>query len=230
MRTTYRVGTAMIVASATLVGCSKGETSAGAVAQDSSSAMSSAAAASAPNSSGITPVRGRIASVSDSALTVSSSTGDVRVVLEAPVHVYTREPAQLSRVTEGSFVGITSVAQPDGSQRATEIHIFPEELRGTGEGSYLMGQQGASGNPSRMTNGAVGASRMTNGSVGGQAGGTLTVNYSGGSQSITVPAGVTVTAIAPTQTKLTPGANVVVLAAKQPDGTLKASRVMLSGR
>jgi hypothetical protein len=46
---------------------------------------------------------------------------------------------------QGSFVGVTSVPQPDGAQRATEIHIFPEELRGTGEGSYLMNQQGGGG-------------------------------------------------------------------------------------
>jgi hypothetical protein len=141
-------------------------------------------------------------------------------------------------VTAGSFVGVTSMPQPDGSQRATEIHIFPEELRGTGEGSYLMGQQSGRGNVSTMTNGTVGgprmtngaASRMTNGSVGGRAAQTLTVNYRGGSQTIAIPAGVTVTAITPTQTKLTAGANVVVLASKQPDGTLRASRVMLAGR
>jgi hypothetical protein len=176
--------------------------------------------------------------VSDSALTVASPTGSIRVALAPPVHVYSRGPANLSRVTEGSFVGVTSVPQPDGTQRATEIHIFPEELRGTGEGSYLMGQQGAGGNGGRMSNGTVGASRMTNGAtsrmtngaVRGQAGGTLTVNYSGGSQTIVVPPGVTVTALAPTPTKLAAGANVVVLAAKQPDGTLRASRVMLAGR
>jgi hypothetical protein len=84
---------------------------------------------------------------------------------------------------QGSFVGVTSVPQPDGAQRATEIHVFPEELRGTGEGSYLMHQQGGGGDSrmsngtvpeSRMTNGA--ASRLTNGAAGAQSGGTLTVN------------------------------------------------------
>jgi hypothetical protein len=69
---------------------------------------------------------------------------------------------------------------------------------------------------------------MTNGAVSAQAGGTITVEYQGGTQKITVPAGVTVTAIAPTTKKLTPGANVIVLAKKRPDGGLEASRVMLA--
>jgi hypothetical protein len=210
--------------------------------QDSS--RTSAASAGTTSAPGITPVRGQVVSVTDSVLTVASATGEVRVALEQPVHVYTRQPAQLSRVAEGSFVGVTSVPQPDGTQRATEIHIFPEELRGTGEGSYLM-QQGGEGNRARMSNGTVGgsrmtngaasrmtngaASRMTNGAAGGQSGGALTVNYDGGSQTITIPSGVTVTAIVPAQTKLAAGEDVVALADKQPDGTLRASRVILTG-
>jgi Domain of unknown function (DUF5666) len=226
----------IMVVSATLFGCSSRDSSSGAVAQDSSAGTSSASAPG--SSSGVTAIRGRVTSVSDNMLMVASSSGEVHVALAQPVQVYTREPAELARVTEGSFVGVTSMQMPDGSQRATEIHIFPEELRGTNEGSFLMGQVGGGENRNRMTNGSVGASRMTNGaasrmtngSVGGQAGGTLTVNYRGGSQTIMVPPGVTVTAITRTQAKLTPGTNVVVLAEKQPDGTLKASRVMLAAR
>jgi hypothetical protein len=190
-----------------------------------------------PSASAITPVRGKLVSMSDSILTVTTANGEVRVALVQPVHVYTRQPAQLARVTDGSFVGVTSVPGPDGAQRATEIHLFPEELRGTGEGSYLMGQQGGEANSARMSNGTVGASRMTNGAASrmtngaaaGQSGGTLTVNYNGGSQTITIPSGVTVTAIVPTQTKLAAGEDVVALADKQPDGTLRASRVILVG-
>jgi len=56
----------------------------------------------------------------------------------------------------------------------------------------------------------------------------MTVDYNGGSQTITVPAGVTVTVIAPTSAKLTPGTQVIVPATRQPDGGLKASLVMLA--
>jgi hypothetical protein len=143
-------------------------------------------------------------------------------------------------VTPNAFVGITSVAQPDGSERATEIHIFPEELRGTGEGSRMMEQTAGSGgrstmtngtvSPSRMTNGSVSGSRMTNGTVGSTGGGrSYTVQYQGGTRTIEIPAGVTVTTIVPTQTKLAVGANVVVLASPGAGGRLSASSVMLSG-
>ncbi|MFN2638088.1 MAG: hypothetical protein ABR585_13780, partial [Gemmatimonadaceae bacterium] len=138
------------------------------------------------------------------------------------------------------FVGVTSVAQADGSQRATEIHIFPEQLRGMGEGSRPMGRpnQGAAGGGggNTMTNGTVSgsqmtngtASTMTNGTISGQQGGSLTVQYQGGTQTISVPANVTVTAIAPTKTKPAAGANVVVIRTRQADGSVKATALMLS--
>jgi hypothetical protein len=198
---------------------------------------SATTAASAPAASSASPdsiVRGTVKDVSDSVLTLSSPSGDVRVAVTQPLKVYSREPGDLSRVTDRSFVGVTSVPQPDGSQKATEIHVFPEELRGLGEGSRPMGQQ-AGGGRSTMTNGNVassrmtnGAARMTNGTASGAAGGTITVEYSGGSQTITVPANVPVTVIAPTSTKLTSGASVVVPAKKQSNGTLGASLVILA--
>jgi hypothetical protein len=167
-------------------------------------------------------------------LTLSTPTGEVRVAVKQPMKVYSRESGDLSRVTDRSFVGVTSVPQPDGTQRATEIHVFPEELRGLGEGSRPMDAQ--SGGPrSTMTNGSVassrmtnGAARMTNGTSGGAAGGTMTVAYAGGSQTIAVPAGVSVTVIVPVSTKLSPGTSVIVPANKQPGGGLQASLVMLA--
>jgi len=232
---------AVSLAAATLLAsasCSKRDASP----NDSASAPAPAAANAPATASGaaMTPVRGTIASVSDTTITVTTSTGAQSVHIVAPLRVYARTPSDLAHVAPNAFVGITSVAQPDGSQRATEIHIFPEALRGTGEGSRMMGQPaGASASPSRMTNGSVAQSRMTNGSVSGSrmtngsvaaTGGTsYTVQYQGGTQTIEIPAGVTVTAIAPTQTKLAVGANVVVLAHTDADGRLSASSVMLTG-
>lgn len=199
-----------------------------------------AAAPAATSGSAMAPVRGTITAVSDSSVTVSTATGTQQIHLIAPLRVYTRTASDLAHVTPNAFVGITSVAQPDGSQRATEIHIFPEELRGTGEGSRLMEQTAGAGGrstmtngsvaPSRMTNGNVSGSRMTNGTVGATGGGTRqTITYQGGTQTIAIPAGVPVTAIVPTQTKLAVGANVVVLAHPGADGRPSASSVMLSG-
>jgi len=200
---------------------------------------STAAAPAATSSSAGTPVRGAVTAVSDTSLSVSTPTGAQQIHLVAPVHVYATIASDLAHVTPNAFVGITSVRQPDGSERATEIHVFPEELRGTGEGSRMMDQPSGGGasrmtngsvSGSRMTNGSVSGSRMTNGTVGTTGGGTsYTVQYQGGTQTIAIPSGVTVTAIVPTQTKLAVGANVVVLAKPGADGRLSASSVMLSG-
>lgn len=227
----------LFLVAAAVIGCSKGDTSA--AASDSASAAPAATAASTAAPSNVVRLRGNLTVISDTALTLSSDSGDVHVAIDGPLDVYARVPATLSQVTETSFVGVTSIKQPDGSQRATEIHIFPDKLRGTGEGSNLMQRGNRGGNPSTMTNGTVSGSgapvdtskapRMTNGSVSGKPGGTLTVKYQGGTQTITIPPDVTVTAIAPSQTPLASGANVSVTATRQPDGTLKASFVMLGG-
>jgi hypothetical protein len=184
-------------------------------------------ASSTPTSA--TPVRGTVKSVSDTALVISTATGDVQVRITPPLNVYTRTPSDLAHVTPTSFVGVTSVAAPDGSQRATEIHVFPEELRGTGEGSRLMTPAAGGASASTMTNGSVSASRMTNGTVGAAGGGsTITVRYQGVSRTIAIPVDVPVTAITATKQKLAPGTNVVVLATKAPDDALSASTVMLT--
>ncbi|MEO6210565.1 MAG: hypothetical protein ABIQ10_10620 [Gemmatimonadaceae bacterium] len=185
--------------------------------------------------SDITAVRGALAAVSDTMLTVTTSAGDAHVNVTSPLKLYKTQSADLSKVTEHTFVGVTSVAQPDDTQKATEIHIFPEELRGTGEGSNLMKTQAGSAGRSTMTNGAVAAarggsapSRMTNGAVATHGGGSITVSYNGSSRVVAVPSDVPVTEIVATDEKLTPGTNVIVLAVKQPDGTLKASRVIFA--
>src|SRR3989475_7875486 len=115
--------------------------------------------AAAPSSAqswpaGITPVRGVVTSVSGNVLTVNSQTGPVNIQLGRALKVYKRTPSDLAHVNSESFVGVTSVKQPDGSERATNINIFPEELRGIGEGSYLM-NPAQSASSSRMTNGTV---------------------------------------------------------------------------
>ena len=183
----------------------------------------------ATGSTAATPVRGTVTSVTDTALTISTATGDVHVRIAPPLNVYTRGSSDLAHVTPTSFVGVTSVSAPDGSQRATEIHVFPEELRGTGEGSRLMTPAAGGASGSTMTNGSVSASRMTNGTVGAKGGaGSITVQYQGVSRTIAIPPEVTVTAITATKQPLARGANVVVLATKRPDGGLSASTVMLA--
>src|SRR5213075_1177497 len=100
------------------------------------------------------------------------------------VTVYDRSASTLANVKDNTFIGVTTVKQPDGSERATEIHIFPEELRGLGEGSRMMTPATSGGGGNRMTNGNVSASRMSNGTVAGANGSTLAVQFAGGSQNV----------------------------------------------
>jgi hypothetical protein len=230
------------LAALAVAGCSKADNSS-ASASDSAAAAAAAPAPAAASTGAPTSntvrLRGNVVAISDTALDLSSDSGNVHVSIGGPLDVYTRAPATLAQVSDNSFVGVTSVKQPDGSQRATEIHIFPDKLRGTGEGSYLMqrGNRGGGGAPSTMTNGTVSgapadsskAPRMTNGSVAGKPGATMTVKYDGGTQTITIPPDVNVSAIAPSTAPLAAGANVSVTATRQSDGTLKASFVMLGG-
>jgi hypothetical protein len=186
-----------------------------------------------------TMVRGSVVSASANQAVIKSDTGNVTVTLTQPFHVYMRAPSDLSHVKESTFIGVTTVKQPDGSEKATEIHIFPEELRGVGEGSRMMTPD-AGANASRMTNGNVSASRMTNGSasqsrmsngnVSSTNGSSLVVQYAGGSQNVTVPPNTPVTELKLTTTNLAAGDQVAILATKGADGSLTADKAISTAK
>ena len=198
----------------------------------------SAAGQSAPASSADTMamVRGAVVSVSPTSLVIKADTGSVTVSVSQPLAVYDREPARLSDVKDNTFIGVTTVKQPDGSERATEIHIFPEALRGLGEGSRMMTQSAGGGNRmtngavsgSRMTNGAATPSRMSNGNVASANGSTLDVQYKGGSQHVVVPPNTPVMEIKQTSKTLAAGDQVVVRAKRGTDGSLTATAALLA--
>lgn len=206
---------------------------------------SSSDSASAPNSAAAsdtsTMVRGTVASVSPTQLVVATPAGNVTVAVNPPLQVFARQPATLADVKDNVFIGVTTVKQPDGTERATEIHIFPEELRGIGEGSRMMNGSaggGASGAGNRMTNGAVSRSRMTNGTassrmsngnVANATGSTLEVQYSGGAQKVTVPPNTPITQIKATQKQLVTGDRVIVPTKRGADGSMSTNKVMLAG-
>jgi hypothetical protein len=186
-------------------------------------------------------VRGTVASVSESELGVKTDSGTVTVHLTRPVQLYERQPSTLANVKQNSFIGVTTVKQPDGSEQATEIHIFPEALRGVGEGTRMMAQQSAAGgggsrmtngsvSGSRMTNGSASPSRMSNGSVASTTGSTTVVQYAGGSTKVVVPPNTPVTEIKPVSRSLAVGDRIIVVATKGADGALVSNRVMLAGK
>jgi len=184
-------------------------------------------------------VRGTVVSVSPTQLVIKADTGTVTVTLTQPFHLYTRAPSDLAHVKENSFIGVTTLKQPDGSERATEIHVFPEALRGVGEGSRMMSPD-TRANPSRMTNGSVAPSRMTNGTasqsrmsngnVSSTNGSTLVVQYAGGSQTVTVPPKTPVTELKLASKAIAAGDRVVVLATRVADGSLTADKAISTAR
>jgi len=120
--------------------------------------------------------------------------------------------ASLSEIKQGSFVGVTAMPQADGSQRALEVHIFPEAMRGTGEGHYPWDLRPQS----TMTNANV---EQVVTAVDGQ---TLTLKYKDGEKKIFVPANTPIVVyVQGDKSDLKPGAKVFIAAIKQPDGTLQ---------
>ncbi len=187
----------------------------------------------AHNPDGLISIRGTVERASANELAIKPPTeGDVVTVkLVQPFHLYARVPGDLSHVKDTNFVGVTSVKQPDGTERATAISILPEELRGVGEGSYMMNQP-AGATASRMTNGSVSASqsRMSNGSVKRTDAQTLTVQYQGGVQKVTVPPDTPVNEFQLSTAKPVAGDRVFLWARKNSDGSLSSSKGILAGK
>lgn len=186
-------------------------------------------------------IRGAIASVQGNTMTVTSASGPVRVQLAAKTPVVSVVPSDRAHIKDGTFLGIASRPQANGTQRAMEVVVFPEAARGTGEGSYAWDLPG-SGARSKMTNGTVSRSTMTNGTARGsrmtnstahKAGGTaLTLQYKSGtgtgSQTISLPANIPVVTFAPgSLSQLIPGAHVFVAGRRLPNGTVAADRVLV---
>ena len=123
----------------------------------------------------------------------------------------------MADIKPGMFVGSTGMPQPDGSQKAIEVHIFPESMRGTGEGHYDWDLKPKS----TMTNANV---EQT---VAGVEGPVLAVKYKDGERKLLVtPETTVVTYVAGDKSDLKPGTKVFVGAAKkQPDGTLQTPRI-----
>jgi hypothetical protein len=215
---------------------------ASACSRESGTAQSDTTSAQAtpPATDSVANIRGTVASVSASDIVITTDTGKVTIKLTQPFQVYDREPGKLADVKDNSFIGVTTVKQSDGTEQATEIHIFPDELRGMGEGSRMMTQNAGAGGGGRMTNGAVTGSRMTNGTaapsrmsngnVTNATGSTFVVQYSGGSQTVRVPANTPVTEIKATSKTLAAGNQAVIIAKRGADGSLTSDKGLLAGK
>ena len=160
-------------------------------------------------------IRGTIEKVDGSTLTIKARDGQtMQVELADNPTIRTVVKKTVADVKQGLFVGITAMPQPDGTQKAVEIHIFPEAARGTGEGHRPW---------DLMPN-----STMTNANVDTEVaisdGKKLVLKYKDGEKTFIVPDNVTVVMFAPgAASDLKLGAKIFIVAAtKQADGTLSA--------
>ncbi len=172
-----------------------------------------ATAASAETSSRI---RGTVTSLDGTALHVLADGKDTAITLAPDYAVTALVAAKLSEVQPGSYIGTAAETQADGTLVAKEIHIFPETMRGAGEGhrGFDLGPK------STMTNGTVGNE------VKGTSGSTLVVAYKGGEKTIVVPPGAPVVMFAPgDKAMMVPGAHVIVQVRADAGGQLTAERV-----
>jgi hypothetical protein len=163
-------------------------------------------------------VRGTIERVEGETYIVKARGGtELKINLAPNASVVAIIKASLADIKPGSYVGVTGLPQPDGSQKALEVHIFTEAMRGTGEGHRPWDLQPSS----TMTNGTV---EQTGAATDGQ---MLLLKYKDGDKKIVVPADCPIVVYTPGEkSELKPGASIFISAAnKQADGTLLAPRV-----
>jgi hypothetical protein len=163
-------------------------------------------------------IRGTIESVDGPVFVVKNRDGpELKLtVTDRPLFVAIVK-ATMADIKPGMFVGSTGVTQEDGSQKAIEVHIFPESMRGTGEGHYDWDLKPQT----KMTNANV---EQTVAGVDGQ---MLSVKYKDGEKKVLVtPETAVVTYVTGDRNDLKPGIKIFVGAAKkQPDGTVQTPRI-----
>ena len=163
-------------------------------------------------------VRGTVVSLDGSKLVVKAKDGkDVTVNLADNFAALAVVKSSMADIKEGTFIGTATVTQPDTTLKSVEVVVFPDKMRGTGEGHYPWDL----GPSSMMTNATVANA------VKGVNGQTVTLAYKGGEKKIEIPADVPVVALVPaTKEEIKPGAIVFVPTQRQADGSLNGGAVL----
>lgn len=178
-----------------------------------------AAPAVAQNPPATSPVRirGTVEKLDGQVLTVKTREGpQVTVTLAPNVSIVYLVRKSLADIKAGDFVASTSMKGTDGKQHSIELRIFPEAMRGAGEGQYPWDLA----SDSTMTNATV------SGITSAPQGQTLRVTYKGGESELVVGPDTPVFGYGTgDMSLLKPGAAVFIVAQKQPDGRLTAARV-----
>jgi hypothetical protein len=163
-------------------------------------------------------IRGTIESVDGPVYVVKNRDGaQMKLTISDPGLYVAIVKSTMADIKPGMFVGSTGTTQPDGSQKAIEVHIFPESMRGTGEGHYDWDLKPNT----KMTNANV---EQT---VAGVDGPVLSVKYKDGEKKLQVtPETAVVTYVIGDKSDLKPGTKIFVAAGKkQADGSVQTPRV-----
>jgi hypothetical protein len=163
-------------------------------------------------------IRGTIEAVDGPVLAIKSRDGaDMKVRVTDNVAVFGVAKTELSEIKQGSYIGVTAMPEPDGTQKAIAVHIFPENQRGAAEGFRPWDLRANS----TMTNATVAET------VKGTDGQNILVKYKDGEKKVVVPPETPiVTFVAGDKSELKPGAKIIIFgAAKKDDGMLEANRV-----
>jgi hypothetical protein len=163
-------------------------------------------------------IRGTIEAVDGSLLTIKSREGDeMKVRMTDNVAVWGVARTELSEIKPGSYIGVSAMPEPDGTQKALAVHIFPESQRGAAEGFRPWDLRANS----TMTNATVAET------VKGTDGQNILVKYKDGEKKVVVPPDTPiVTFVAGDKSEVKPGAKIIIFGAvKKDDGILEANRV-----
>jgi hypothetical protein len=164
-------------------------------------------------------VRGTIEGVDGDVIAVKSRGGeDVKLHTTSDMRVVGIVKISLADIKVGSFIGTTTVPGVDGTPSAVEVHVFPEEMRGTGEGSRPYDLKPNS----TMTNATVAES------VVGNDGHTLLIKYKDGEKKVVVtPETPVVTYVPGDKADLKAGAKIIAFVKKLPDGSFETNRISI---
>jgi hypothetical protein len=163
-------------------------------------------------------IRGTIESVDGAVLTIKSREGtEMKVRMTDNVAVFGVAKTELSEIKPGSYIGVSAMPEPDGTQKALAVHIFPESQRGAAEGFRPWDLRPNS----TMTNATVAET------VKGTDGQNILVKYKDGEKKVVVPPETPiVTFVAGDKSEVKAGAKIIIFGAvKKDDGMLEANRV-----
>ena len=167
-----------------------------------------------------TRIRGTIEAVDGAMLTIKTREGsDLKVRMTDNVAVFGVVKTLLSEIKQGSYIGVSAMPEPDGTQKAIAVHIFPEAQRGAAEGFRPWDLRPNS----TMTNATVAQT------VAGVDGQTIMVKYKDGEKKVVVPPDTPIVAFAPgDKAEIKPGAKIIIFGAtKKEDGTLETGRIAI---